>query len=82
MSVHFGFERNEEGPADGSGMEQTNYNLPIDCQMQDYEWSTLTVEIPAMYADTYLGKIILQFAGKEIAIRAISIEANLEVANA
>ena len=50
--------------------------------MQDYEWSTLTVEIPAMYADTYLGKLTLQFAGKEIAIRAISIEANLEVANA
>lgn len=82
MNVLIGFERNEEGPADGSGMENTNYGLTIDCQMQDYEWSTLTVEIPAMYADTYLGKLTLQFAGKEIAIRAISIEANLEVANA
>jgi hypothetical protein len=42
--------------------------------MKDYEWSTLTIEIPAKYAGKYLGKFAINFAGKEIAIRAISIE--------
>lgn len=82
MNVLLGFERNEEGPADGSGMEYQQYGLTIDCMMADYEWSTLTVTVPAAYANTYLGKLTLQFAGKEIAIRAVSIEANLEGVNA
>ncbi len=82
MNILLSFDTTEEGPADGSGLPIfEKYGLFIDCMMNDYEWSTLTVTIPSTYADTYLGKVLLQFAGKEIAIRAISIEPNLEGAN-
>ena len=46
----------------------------IDSNMAEYEWSTLTVEVPAMYVDLYLAKVRLVFTGSELAIRAISIE--------
>ena len=46
----------------------------IDCNMGEYEWSTLTIEVPAEYANLYLAKIRVGFSGNEIAIRAISIE--------
>ena len=81
MNIVLGFDRTEEGPADGSGLIYEQYGLYMDTFMKDYEWATLTVKIPSMYADTYLGKIRLQFAGKEIAVRAISIESNLEGVN-
>jgi hypothetical protein len=42
--------------------------------MQEFEWSTLTIDVPVERVGDYLGKINLRFAGKEIAIRAISIE--------
>ena len=51
-----------------------NMTWEIDSNMAEYEWSTLTIEVPAMYADLYLAKIRVGFTGNEIAIRAISIE--------
>ena len=82
MNVLLSFDRTEEGAADTSGIPvYEKYGLFMDTFMQDYEWSTLTIEIPSEYAGTYLGKILLQFDAKEIAVRAISIEANLEGAN-
>ena len=69
-----GFTRTELGnPDEGSDTFESANNL-IDCGMSDYEWSTLTIEIPEEKAKKYLGKLSLEFAGKEIAIRAISIE--------
>ena len=55
-------------------MSNLFHNTTIDCNMQDYEWSTLTLDVPAMYVDTYLAKINWQFAGSELEIRAIAIE--------
>ena len=52
-----------------------NVAWEIDSNMADYEWSTLTIDVPAMYVDLYLAKIRVGFTGNEIAIRAISIEA-------
>ena len=51
-----------------------NIAWEIDCNMGEYEWSTLTIEVPAEYANLYLAKIRVGFSGNEIAIRAISIE--------
>ena len=55
------------------------YNLPIDSNMEDYEWSVLTLEVPAQYVEKYISKISLQFEGKEIAIRVITVENGQEV---
>ena len=75
MNVIAGFSPTEMGVSDGEGRPSyESYNNPIDCMMQEYEWSTLTIEIPADRANEYLAKINVQFGGKEIAIRAISIE--------
>ena len=52
-----------------------NQMWEIDSNMAEYEWSTLTIEVPSMYVDLYLAKIRVGFTGNEIAIRAISIEA-------
>ena len=49
-------------------------NNVIESNMKDYEWATLTIDVPVDRAGKYLGKIYVEFAGKEIAIRAISIE--------
>ena len=51
-----------------------NVEWEIDCNMAEYEWSTLTIEVPTMYVNTYLAKVNMSFAGSELAIRAISIE--------
>ena len=51
-----------------------NVEWEIDCNMAEYEWSTLTIEVPTMYVNTYLAKVNMGFAGSELAIRAISIE--------
>ena len=76
------FDNTESGSGDSERYPSfDNYNLLIDSNMQDYEWSTLTIEIPTMYVDTYLAKINWQFRGKELEIRAIAIETGAEVAN-
>ena len=75
LNLHAGFARSELANPDESGLSAfvANGNV-IDCNMADYEWSTLTLVVPADYAGKYLGKIYVEFAGAEIAIRAISIE--------
>lgn len=75
MNVLMGFATSEEGNPDLSGFPMVEkYDLAIDSEMGEYEWSTLTVEVPAEHAGRYLGKFALQFAGSEIAIRAVSVE--------
>ena len=75
MNVLLGFAKSDVGNPDESGFGMNEqYGLAIDSGMGDYEWSTLTVEIPAEYAGTFLGKFVLQFGGSEIAIRAVSVE--------
>ena len=75
LDVTLAFSKSDIGAGDGENVgEYPCYNNVIDCEMQDYEWSTLTIEVPTKYVDKYLAKITLGFAGKEIAVRAISIE--------
>lgn len=74
MNVIAGFAYDDIGNPDETGLFHNADKNIIDCNMAEYEWSTLTIEIPSKYADKYLGKIVVNFAGKEIAIRAISIE--------
>ena len=42
--------------------------------MKNYEWACATIEIPETHVGQYLSKVNFNFYGKEIAIRAISIE--------
>ena len=77
--VHINFAKSETGS--GESVNGTDYPVfgdntmwEIDSNMNDYEWSTLTIEIPTSYVDSYLAKIRLGFSGNELAIRAISIE--------
>lgn len=75
MNVTIAFSKTDIGVGDGEGIaELTCHNTAIDCSMEDYEWSTLTIDVPTDYVEKYLAKITLGFAGKEIAVRAISIE--------
>ena len=75
MSFHSGFAKSEDGNPDLDGLPMYEQNnLTIDCNMGEYEWSTLTIELPETYVGYYFGKYVLQFAGPSIAIRAISIE--------
>ena len=75
MDVTIAFSKTDIGAADGEGIaELVCRNNTIDCSMEDYEWSTLTIDVPTKYVEEYLAKITLGFAGKEIAVRAISIE--------
>ena len=70
-----GFARSDIGNPDTDGKPFAEYyDCPIDSQMQDYEWSVLTLDVPTTRVGDYLGKINIGFTGKEIAIRAISIE--------
>ena len=75
LNVTLAFSNSDIGAGDGEKVgEYPCYNNAIDSEMEDYEWSTLTIEVPTKYVDKYLAKITLGFAGKEIAVRAISIE--------
>ena len=75
MHFHCTFTKAEQTNPDLDGLPMfENYGVEIDSNMQEYEWSTLTLEVPAIHVDTYLGKFVLQFEGSQIAIRAISIE--------
>ena len=75
MNVTIAFSKTDIGVGDGEGIgELTCHNTAIDCSMEDYEWSTLTIDVPTDYVEKYLAKITIGFAGKEIAVRAISIE--------
>lgn len=70
-----GFARTDIGNPDTDGKPFAEYyNTPIDCEMGDYEWSVLVLDVPTTRVGDYLGKINIGFSGKEIAIRAISIE--------
>ncbi len=79
LMVHINFSKSETGSGESvSGTEfpvlGENTMWEIDSNMNDYEWSTLTIEVPTSYVDSYLAKIRLGFSGHELAIRAISIE--------
>ena len=75
MSVWTGFANKYDGNPDTDGYPQYEVNgITIDCNMAEYEWSTLTIEMPNEQIDKYIGKVVLLFEGKEIAIRAISFE--------
>ena len=75
LGFHLYFAKKEAGNPDVDGLPtMESYGLTIDNNMQEYEWSTLTIEVPADFAELYLGKTVLQFEGAEIAIRAVSIE--------
>ena len=74
MGVIAGFAKTDMGNPDTTEKFYQAQNREINTNMKDYEWSVLTIDIPAEYARDYLGKISIEFAGNEIAIRAISIE--------
>ena len=75
LDVFAGFARTDIGNPDTDGKPfLETYNNEIDCLMEEYEWSTLVIEVPTMYVGLYLGKISIGFRGSEIAIRVISIE--------
>ena len=76
LTLGLAMSRTELGASDGEDLEYLTYKSTqdIDCNMQEYEWSTMTVELPADRAGYYLGKFFIEFKGKEIAIRAVSIE--------
>lgn len=70
-----GFDRNETGVADTSGIEFLElYHLTIDCNMQEYEWSCLEIEIPERYVNLFFAKFTIQFGGNELSIRTVAIE--------
>ena len=69
------FSKTDIGNPDSDGIASfESKDNKIDCLMRDYEWSTLTIEVPTTYVGKYIGKISIKYAGKEIVIRAISIE--------
>jgi hypothetical protein len=74
MDVIAGFTRTDVGNPDADGSFLESYKNPIDCLMEEYEWSTLVIEVPANHVGKYIGKLNISFAGAEITIRAISIE--------
>ncbi len=76
LTLGLAMSKSDIGASDGEGLDDLTVHSTqeIRCNMQEYEWSTMTVEIPADRAGLYLGKLYVQFAGKEIAVRAISIE--------
>ena len=75
IDVIVGFARTDTGNPDTDGRPfLETYKNPIDCLMEEYEWSTLVIDVPADRANEYIGKINVSFAGNEISIRAISIE--------
>ncbi|MBE7100151.1 MAG: hypothetical protein E7364_00895 [Clostridiales bacterium] len=75
LNFHLYFAKKEAGNPDVDSLPaMENYRLTIDSKMQEYEWSTLEIEVPANFANLYLGKTVLQFEGTEIAIRVVSIE--------
>ena len=70
-----GFDRSESGVADTSGIEFLElYNLSIDCNMQEYEWSCLEIEIPERYVNFFFAKFTIQFGGNELSVRTVAIE--------
>lgn len=70
-----GFDRNETGVADTSGIEFLElYRLAIDYNMQEYEWSCLEIEIPDKYLNLFFAKFTISFGGNELAIRTVAIE--------
>lgn len=77
MTVKIGFDEDPYKEADNNLTipKFDAVDLPIDANMEEYEWSTLVIDIPAdVYLNTYLAKINIAFAGQRIAIRAMSIE--------
>lgn len=74
MDVIAGFTRTDVGNPDTDGSFLESYKNPIDCLMEEYEWSTLVIEVPTNHVGKYIGKLNISFAGAEITIRAISIE--------
>ena len=75
IDVAVRFANGTTAPGDESPYEQvTASGVALDKNMKDYEWSCVTIEIPETHIGEYLSKINFTFLGKEIAIRAISIE--------
>lgn len=75
LTLGVAFSKTDVGACDGEMDHLTIASTQnIRTNMQEYEWATMTVEVPADRAGLYLGKLFVQFSGKEIAVRAISIE--------
>ena len=79
LLVHISFSRSNTGSSESAAGPDfqilgENMKWEIDSNMAEYEWSTLTIDVPAMYAELFLAKVRIAFTGNELAIRAISIE--------
>ena len=79
LLVHISFSKTNTGSSESAAGPDfqilgENMKWEIDSNMAEYEWSTLTIDVPAMYAELFLAKVRIAFTGNELAIRAISIE--------
>jgi hypothetical protein len=78
ITFMLGFAKTDTGS--GEAANETDYpvlektNTLIKCEMGEYEWATLTIEVPADYIGGYLSKVRVAFEGKELMIRGFSIE--------
>ena len=79
IGMHLSFDETDRKPGDESrfAIYQT-HAIPIDSNMQDYEWSAVSVVVEGdalrEYLNSYLAKVNFEFGGEQITIRAISIE--------
>lgn len=79
MLVNMTFSNNNKGSGEESDQVAflERHKLPIDANMGEYEWSTLVLEVSDENINligSFLSKVNLGFTGKELTIRAISIE--------
>ena len=80
IGMHLGFSDNGNKGTGDEGLYPVyrNHGLPIDSNMKDYEWSSVSVVIEGnaldTYLDSYLAKVSFEFWGNQLTIRAISIE--------
>ncbi len=79
LLVHISFSKTNTGSSESAAGSDypilgDNVKWEIDSNMAEYEWSTLTIDVPANYAELFLAKVRIGFTGSELAIRAISIE--------
>lgn len=78
INFSLGFAKTNTGSGEFDGGTDypvfENNNVFIKSEMGDYEWATLTLEVPAEYIGAYLSKVHVRFEGKELMIRGFSIE--------
>lgn len=79
MDMQLTFDINDHLPGDGSPYNVfSRYNLPIDSEMEEYEWSAVSIVLEGdnlqEYLGAYLAKVNVSMPGDQITIRVISIE--------